>query len=125
MAVYLRQLCRGPADKEDSGQVHRHQRDHDHQNPKTLKTTTTKVPAEKKEGSGLTDKEIIELPGTEILEEHYGSPRHEGGGEEKIYILQSRPITISGGMSREKSSRIWQRQGPPEWSGSGTGCGQW
>jgi len=70
--------------------------------PKTLKTTTTKVPAEKKEAVVLTDKEIIELARYgEILEEHYGLPQDiEWGVErEKIYILQSRPITtISGGM---------------------------
>lgn len=64
--------------------------------PKTHKTTTTKVPAKKKEATVLTDTEILELTKYgEILEKHYGMPQDIEWGVEKnkIYILQSRPIT--------------------------------
>ena len=71
---------------------------------KTHKTTTAKVPAKKKEAVVLTDKEIIELARYgEILEEHYGLPQDIEWGVEKnkIYILQSRPITT---ISSEKKA---------------------
>ena len=64
--------------------------------PKTQKTVTVKVPAEKKEAIVLTDIEAIELAKyAEILEKHYGIPQDIEWGVEKskIYILQSRPIT--------------------------------
>jgi pyruvate,water dikinase len=65
-------------------------------NPKTLKTVTVNVPAEKKEAVVLTDSEILQLARyAETLEKHYGSPQDIEWGVEnnKIYILQSRPIT--------------------------------
>ncbi len=64
--------------------------------PKTQKTVTVKVPDEKKEAIVLTDNEAIELAKyAEILEKHYGIPQDIEWGVEKdkIYILQSRPIT--------------------------------
>ena len=64
--------------------------------PKTHKTVTVKVPAKKKEATVLTDNEIVELAKyAEILENHYGIPQDIEWGVEKnkIYILQSRPIT--------------------------------
>jgi pyruvate,water dikinase len=64
--------------------------------PKTHKTVTVKVPAKKKEATVLTDNEIVELAKyAEILEDHYGIPQDIEWGVEKnkIYILQSRPIT--------------------------------
>jgi pyruvate, water dikinase len=64
--------------------------------PKTQKTVTIKVPPEKREAVVLTDGEIMELARYgEILEEHYGIPQDIEWGVErnKIYILQSRPIT--------------------------------
>ena len=64
--------------------------------PKTQKTVTIKVPAEKKEAIVLTDNEAIELAKyAEVLEKHYGIPQDIEWGVEKdkIYILQSRPIT--------------------------------
>jgi pyruvate,water dikinase len=64
--------------------------------PKTQKTVTVKVPAEKKEAIVLTDIEAIELAKyAEVLENHYGIPQDIEWGVEKskIYILQSRPIT--------------------------------
>ncbi|MCX6672923.1 MAG: phosphoenolpyruvate synthase, partial [Methanothrix sp.] len=64
--------------------------------PKTQKTVTIKVPAEKKEAIVLTDNEAIELAKyAEILEKHYAIPQDIEWGVEKdkIYILQSRPIT--------------------------------
>ena len=64
--------------------------------PKTLKTVTIKVPAKKREAVVLTDDEILQLAGyAEILEKHYGIPQDIEWGVEKnkIYILQSRPIT--------------------------------
>ncbi len=64
--------------------------------PKTQKTVTIKVPPEKREAVVLTDTEIIELARYgEILEKHYGIPQDIEWGVErnKIYILQSRPIT--------------------------------
>ena len=54
------------------------------------------VPAEKKDAIVLTDNEAIELAKyAEILEKHYGIPQDIEWGIEndKIYILQSRPIT--------------------------------
>jgi pyruvate, water dikinase len=69
--------------------------------PKTQKTVTVNVPAEKKEAIVLTDNEAVELAKyAVILEKHYGIPQDIEWGVEKnkIYILQSRPITtiISG-----------------------------
>jgi len=64
--------------------------------PKTLKTVTVKVPAKKKEAAVLKDSEALELAKyAEILEKHYGTPQDIEWGVEKnkIYILQSRPIT--------------------------------
>ncbi|MEI6104995.1 MAG: phosphoenolpyruvate synthase [Methanothrix sp.] len=64
--------------------------------PKTQKTVTIKVPDEKKEAIVLTDNEAIELAKyAEILEKHYGIPQDIEWGieKDKIYILQSRPIT--------------------------------
>ncbi|NMC09731.1 MAG: phosphoenolpyruvate synthase [Methanothrix sp.] len=64
--------------------------------PKTLKTVTVKVPAKKKEAAVLKDSEALELAKyAEILENHYGIPQDIEWGVEKnkIYILQSRPIT--------------------------------
>lgn len=64
--------------------------------PKSLETVTIKVPAKKREAVVLTDDEIIQLAGyAEILEKHYGIPQDIEWGVEKnkIYILQSRPIT--------------------------------
>lgn len=64
--------------------------------PKTQKTVTVKVPAEKKEAIVLTDIEAVELAKyAEVLENHYGIPQDIEWGVEKskIYILQSRPIT--------------------------------
>lgn len=64
--------------------------------PKTLKTITVKVPAKKKEAAVLNDSEAVELAKyAEILENHYGIPQDIEWGVEKnkIYILQSRPIT--------------------------------
>ncbi|MDM7940232.1 MAG: phosphoenolpyruvate synthase [Methanothrix sp.] len=64
--------------------------------PKTLKTVTVKVPAKKKEAAVLKDSEAVELAKyAEILEKHYGIPQDIEWGVEKnkIYILQSRPIT--------------------------------
>ena len=64
--------------------------------PKTQKTVTVEVPAEKREAIVLTDNEIVELAKyAEILENHYGIPQDIEWGVEKnkIYILQSRPIT--------------------------------
>jgi pyruvate,water dikinase len=64
--------------------------------PKTLKTVTIKVPPKKKEAVVLTEDEILQLAEyAEILEKHYGIPQDIEWGVEKnkIYILQSRPIT--------------------------------
>ncbi len=64
--------------------------------PKTQKTVTVNVPAEKKEAIVLTDNEVVELAKyAEILEKHYGIPQdiEWGVAKNKIYILQSRPIT--------------------------------
>ncbi|MEI8002991.1 MAG: phosphoenolpyruvate synthase [Methanothrix sp.] len=64
--------------------------------PKTQKTVTANVPAEKKDAIVLTDNEALQLAKyAEILENHYGIPQDIEWGVEKdkIYILQSRPIT--------------------------------
>jgi len=72
--------------------------------PKTLKTVTVSVPAEKKEAVVLEDSEAIKLAGyAEILEKHYGIPQDIEWGVEKakIYILQSRPITTIAAAKKE------------------------
>jgi pyruvate,water dikinase len=64
--------------------------------PKTNKTVTIPVTPKKKIAKVLTDDEIIRLAEyAEILEKHYGLPQDIEWGVEKdkIYILQSRPIT--------------------------------
>jgi pyruvate,water dikinase len=71
--------------------------------PKTLKTVTVKVPAKKKEAVVLTDDEILQLANyAEILEKHYGIPQDIEWGVEKnkIYILQSRPITTINNLKK-------------------------
>ncbi|OPY51892.1 MAG: Phosphoenolpyruvate synthase [Methanosaeta sp. PtaU1.Bin112] len=76
--------------------------------PKTQKTVTIPVPVEKKEAIVLTDSEAIELAKyAEILEKHYGIPQDIEWGVEKnkIYILQSRPITtINNGKKPEPAA---------------------
>jgi pyruvate, water dikinase len=73
--------------------------------PKTQKTVTIKAPPEKREAVVLTDGEIMELARYgEILEEHYGIPQDIEWGVErnKIYILQSRPITTIKSKTEKK-----------------------
>ncbi len=76
--------------------------------PATQKTVTVKVPAEKKDAVVLTDNEALELARyAEILEKHYGIPQDIEWGVEKnkIYILQSRPITtINNGKKKEAAA---------------------
>jgi pyruvate,water dikinase len=76
--------------------------------PKTQKTVTINVPDEKKDAVVLTDSEAIELAKyAEILEKHYGIPQDIEWGVEKnkIYILQSRPITtINNGKKTEAAT---------------------
>jgi pyruvate,water dikinase len=76
--------------------------------PKTQKTVTINVPAEKKDAVVLTDSEAIELAKyAEILEKHYGIPQDIEWGVEKnkIYILQSRPITtINNGKKADAAT---------------------
>ena len=82
--------------------------------PKTQKTVTIKVPADKKEAVVLTDNEAVELAKyAEILEKHYGIPQDIEWGVEKnkIYILQSRPITTinnskKSGASAQASGKV-------------------
>ncbi len=77
--------------------------------PKTLKTVTIKVPADKKEAVVLSDKEAVELAGyAEILEKHYGLPQDIEWGVErgKIYILQSRPITTINNAKKSAASDV-------------------
>lgn len=64
--------------------------------PKTNKTVTMPVPSEKKNAKVLNDDEVVQLTKfAEILEKHYGIPQDIEWGVEKnkVYILQSRPIT--------------------------------
>jgi pyruvate,water dikinase len=73
--------------------------------PKTQKTVTAKVPDEKKDAVVLTDNEAIELAKyAEILEKHYGIPQDIEWGieKDKIYILQSRPITTINNAKKAK-----------------------
>ncbi len=76
--------------------------------PKTQKTVTVKVPPEMKDAIVLTDKEAVELAKyAEILEKHYGIPQDIEWGVEKnkIFILQSRPITtINSGKKTSDSA---------------------
>jgi pyruvate,water dikinase len=81
--------------------------------PKTEKTVTIKVPPEKREAVVLTDKEILDLARYgETLEKHYGIPQDIEWGVErdKIYILQSRPITTINNKAAKKE---------PEQTGAG------
>ncbi|MDD4161120.1 MAG: phosphoenolpyruvate synthase [Methanothrix sp.] len=76
--------------------------------PKTQKTVTVKVPAEKKDAVVLTDNEAVELAKYgEILEKHYGIPQDIEWGVEKnkIYILQSRPITTINNARKVKAAQ--------------------
>ncbi|MDI9617178.1 MAG: phosphoenolpyruvate synthase [Methanothrix sp.] len=64
--------------------------------PVTSKTVTVPVPPEKRDAQVLTESEILDLAKyAEILERHYGIPQDIEWGvqKNKIYILQSRPIT--------------------------------
>ncbi|MCX8206942.1 MAG: phosphoenolpyruvate synthase [Methanothrix sp.] len=64
--------------------------------PVTSKTVTVPVPPEKRNAQVLTESEILDLAKyAEILERHYGIPQDIEWGvqKNKIYILQSRPIT--------------------------------
>jgi len=64
--------------------------------PKTNKTVTIPVPPSKRDAEVLLDSEIVQLAKyAETLENHYGIPQDIEWGIEhnKIYILQSRPIT--------------------------------
>lgn len=73
---------------------------------KTGETVTLPVPEEMKEKVVLDDHEILALTKhAEMLEKHYGIPQDIEWGIEgdKIYILQSRPITtISAGEKAEE-----------------------
>ena len=77
--------------------------------PKTQKTVTVDVPPEKKEAIVLTDNEIVELAKYgEILEKHYGIPQDIEWGVEKnkIYILQSRPITTINNKDKKTAEAV-------------------
>ena len=77
--------------------------------PKTQRTVTVKVPAEKKEAVVLTDIEAIELAKyAEVLEKHYGIPQDIEWGVEKsrIYILQSRPITTINNAKKAEAAPV-------------------
>jgi pyruvate,water dikinase len=78
--------------------------------PKTQKTVTIKVPDEKKDAVVIKDNEAIELAKyAEILEKHYGIPQDIEWGieKDKIYILQSRPITtINNGKKKEPAPTV-------------------
>jgi pyruvate,water dikinase len=74
--------------------------------PKTLKTVTVKVPPKKREAVVLTEDEILQLAKyAEILEKHYGIPQDIEWGVEKnkVYILQSRPITTINNAKKPAS----------------------
>lgn len=77
--------------------------------PKTLKTVTIPVPADKTDAQVLTEDEMSKLAGyAEVLEKHYGIPQdiEWGVAGGKIYILQSRPITTikAGAKSSEEAT---------------------
>lgn len=75
--------------------------------PVTSKTVTVPVPPEKRDAQVLTESEILDLAKyAEILEKHYGIPQDIEWGIEKnkIYILQSRPITtIAKGAAKAEA----------------------
>jgi pyruvate,water dikinase len=76
--------------------------------PKTQKTVTIKVPEEKRDAVVLTENEAIELSRyAEILEKHYGIPQDIEWGVEKnkIYILQSRPITTINNAKKSEATQ--------------------
>jgi len=76
--------------------------------PKTGETVINPVPKDKKEAVVLKDGEILALSNyAEVLEKHYGTPQDIEWGIEnnKVYILQSRPITtINNNKAVKKSS---------------------
>ncbi len=72
--------------------------------PETFQTVTIPVPPEKRNAQVLTESEILDLAKyAEILEKHYGIPQDIEWGIEKnkIYILQSRPITTIAKRAKE------------------------
>lgn len=77
--------------------------------PATSKTVTVPVPPEKRDAQVLTESEILDLAKyAEILEKHYGIPQDIEWGIEKnkIYILQSRPITTIAKGAAKTSAEV-------------------
>lgn len=75
--------------------------------PETFQTVTIPVPPEKRNAQVLTESEILDLAKyAEILEKHYGIPQDIEWGIEKnkIYILQSRPITTIAKRAKEAAA---------------------
>jgi pyruvate,water dikinase len=72
-------------------------------------TKVIELPPEKAEARVLSDDEIIKLAELgEIIEEHYGKPQDIEWAVEnnKIYIVQSRPITTIKGKKEEKEEEV-------------------
>jgi pyruvate,water dikinase len=77
-------------------------------------TITLPVPSDKREAMVLSDNEIMEFAKyAELLEDHYGIPQDiEFGIEDnKIYILQSRPITIINNAKQGSKAKTRRSDG--------------
>ncbi|RAP44605.1 phosphoenolpyruvate synthase [uncultured Methanosphaera sp.] len=76
-------------------------------NQETGETVQIDVPEDKKDARVLTDSDLEQL--TQLgrrIQKHYGAPMDTEWGIEnnKVYMLQARPITTLGNITEEKSS---------------------
>ncbi len=75
--------------------------------PETGINVERRLPPEKAKAPSLTDKEIVELAKLGIkIENHYGKPMDmEFAVEDKVYILQARPVTAIGKKPKETETK--------------------
>ncbi len=82
--------------------------------PDTGETVEKPTPSEKRESRVLDEEETKELVGLgRKLEEHYGRPQDAEWAKEdgKIYLVQSRPITVLYGEGKEQGESVEEEIG--------------
>lgn len=82
-------------------------------NQETGETVQIDVPEDKKDARVLTDNDLEQL--TQLgrrIQKHYGAPMDTEWGIEnnKVYMLQARPITTLGNITEEKSSSSYDEE---------------
>lgn len=82
-------------------------------NQETGETVQIDVPEDKKDARVLTDSDLEQL--TQLgrrIQKHYGAPMDTEWGIEnnKVYMLQARPITTLGNITEEKSSSSYDEE---------------